>query len=355
MTETGHLTASSCVTPGWASLRRGAHSYVGLVGVLGLVLAGSAAHAQDSSSPLPDPDEFLRRVRESPLADRIDLSSYTFVVRQTETPRAKPEDAKTEVFRVFPAADARRTEWQLLSVDGEPVPKEKLEEQDRKRRESEARRARELAKQGLTEREKRRDEWEEGSRDSAEVFDDIIDVFEFRLVRREMLDGHSAIVVTATPRPAAKPRTREGKILKKARGQLWISERDHKVMRAEVETLEDVTVGLGLVGRLHKGSNASVQFRKIDDEIWLPHAMRLRYSGRRFLFRTFDLETVLEYSEHQKRWCPTRLPKLGSRPAVDEPGVPAPGPDGPHARPPPTPEFLQRGRPRSPLKPRSHR
>ena len=45
-------------------------------------------------------------------------------------------------------------------------------------------------------------------------------------------------------------------------GRVWISESDHELARVEVEAVDNVSIGLGLLARLHKGSTLSFERRR---------------------------------------------------------------------------------------------
>ena len=283
----------------WRGRRR--YRRLGVVVAAGLLFVSTTrAAAQDGDRPLPEPAAFLEQVRAHALTDRLLLSQYTFIAKRTEVPNGQPEKARTEVHQIFPAADPDETYRRLLTVNGEPLSEKEIEKQDRTRREQLAERARQLADEAVSERDRRLQDAAEARSDEQELFEDILAIFEFRMVRREILDGHPTIIVSFTPRRDAKPRTSRGKLFSKARGHLWVSENDHKVARLEGETMEDGTIGWGLVGRLHKGSTMAFQYRKIDEEVWLPVRARFSLSGRALLFRTFKVEILTEYFEHKK-------------------------------------------------------
>jgi hypothetical protein len=65
-----------------------------------------------------------------------------------------------------------------------------------------------------------------------------------------------------------------------------------------VQAIDDVSVGWGLVGRLHKGSRIVVERQRLGRQ-WLPWRLTFEASGRTLLFRTFDLNVVTEFSEYK--------------------------------------------------------
>ena len=154
-----------------------------------------------------------------------------------------------------------------------------LEADDRKHqtRVLDALRKREHESAGDRTKRERRASWEK--QEEEDTLDNLMRVFSFTLVERHVRDGRPMIVVAFAPRPDAAPRTDDGKLMKKVKGRAWVSEPDYEVARVEFEMLQDVSLGV-ILGKLYKGTTASVERCKVDDEVWLPAEARFNGSGR---------------------------------------------------------------------------
>ena len=86
---------------------------------------------------------------------------------------------------------------------------------------------------------------------------DVINTLQFKVQGRAMHDGVPAIVVTFTPKPDAKPETRQGRIAQKFAGTVWIDEAAMEVMRVEAKAIDDISFGYGLIARLGEGTVAT--------------------------------------------------------------------------------------------------
>jgi hypothetical protein len=104
----------------------------------------------------------------------------------------------------------------------------------------------------------------------------------------------------------------EGDWMKKVRVRAWVSEADYQVVKAEAEVIDDITVGWGIIGRLHKGSHGMFERRKVNDEVWLPLRERFTATGRSLLFRTFSVDALTTWSDYRKR-SRDEGTRLGSR------------------------------------------
>jgi hypothetical protein len=132
------------------------------------------------------------------------------------------------------------------------------------------------------------------------LINDAFAVFEAKVAGRETVDGRTLLVATLTPRERAETKTREGKWMKKFAGTIWVSESDYQIARIEMTALDTITIGWGLVGRVHEGSRLTFVRRKVNDEVWLPAEMRFQAKGRTLVFRGFQFDTITTYSDYKK-------------------------------------------------------
>ena len=119
------------------------------------------------------------------------------------------------------------------------------------------------------------------------------------MVRREAVDGHDTIFATLTPKPDARPQTDDGKVMRHFKARAWISESDYELVRVEIEAIDDLSFGLGLLARVHKGTVATYERRKVD-ESWLPKQVTWTASARVLLVRRLRLRGVSEFSNYRK-------------------------------------------------------
>jgi hypothetical protein len=263
------------------------------------LLAQPRLVAQDR--PLPDPAVLSARVRANVRSDRELQSHYTYLERRADIQVSKLGKVSTgpsKLYQVYPGAEEIKTYRRLIEVDGKPVSKAELDEQDRERRREVLDEAARRAHESPRDREKRLARREQARRDEQQVIDDLFQIYSFTIVGRQSIDGHSAIAVDFVPKANVVPRTDEGQLMKKIKGRVWVSEDDYQVARVQAEMLDDISV-LGFLGKLYKGTTASFQRRKVNNEIWLPFEARFDGTGRA-LIRKFRVGTVIQYSNYQR-------------------------------------------------------
>ena len=263
----------------------------------------SFATLSGQQRPLPNPDEFLRETRKHLQTDSVLTSSYSYLetrkeLRLDSNGRAVGESVK--VFESYPGLPGEGRWERLISEDGKPVPPEELAKQDRERQKRAEEYARRLAAQPAKTAADQRREWEQRQRETARSADDIFRVYSVRMVGRETLDGHDTIAFVLTPRPDAKPQTREGGIMTHFVVRAWVSETDYELAKVEAEAVETVPFALGLLARLHKGSRLVFERRKVNGEVWLPARASYMGSARVALVKTIRRGGSSEFSNYKK-------------------------------------------------------
>ena len=280
---------------------RGARIAFWFVGALGVIqLMGAArAYCQDLSQPLPELSSFLQEVRRNLRSDRLLLSQYTYLEKDTELRLDTDGNAvKTEVkvYEVYPALEQAKTYRKLISTNGKPLHRDEIERQDRdyeaKIRSAASRAGSDARKQQAAEAEARRKD--------EEVIDEAFRLYEISLVGRENLLGGAAIVLEFKPRSGFSPKTDPGKLLKKLEGRAWINEQDQQLVRVEARLVDTLAFGLGILARFQKGAGVFYERRRVNDEIWLPAEYRFTGAGRLFLLKKVRIDAREQYSDYKK-------------------------------------------------------
>jgi hypothetical protein len=250
----------------------------------------------------PDPIAFVQKVRQAIRFDYELQSGFTYIEERRDvriSKLGKVEVGPLRTFEVHPSARPGRTYKRLIAIDGKPLPPEELARRDREHREHiTSIEARERS-ESRGERAKRLKEEKESFAERNAILDDALAVYEPRFEGRDVIDGQSVFVMTLTPRTHARVRTREGRWMKNFEGRVWIAEADRQIAKVEMHAVDDVTIGWGILGRVHEGSRFAFE-RRWFDGAWLPAQVEFDASGRTLLFRKFDLDLVTTYSDYRR-------------------------------------------------------
>jgi hypothetical protein len=249
---------------------------------------------QNVSKPLPDFQSFMAEARKKMRTDNQVLSQYTYTEKRTSTQvdsKGKTTKTTVDTFEVFPGS-LERVEYRRQTVKkGVPVSAKDLEKQDR-----------EYEKENRKPPEERRKALAKEKREDEAFIDDLFGVYETSFVRREDSGGRPTIVVDFRPRPRStyKIKSDDGKYLRHFMGRVWFDENDHEGVRLEIEAIEPVNIGFGLLAKLQKGARITTERKKFNDEVWLPVKAEVSIDLRLMLLKGLRIRQLLEFSDHKK-------------------------------------------------------
>jgi hypothetical protein len=232
---------------------------------------------QDLGAPLPDSNTFISEFRKTLRSDDELLRNYTFAERETraETDRSgNPKKTEIDIYQVAP--DRGQLYRRLISRNGVPLNQSQLDEEDRDQK---------MKKQ-------------DAPRDDAKIRDELFEIYDIEMQRREMIEGSRAVVLSFRARPGYKPQSKLANFLIHISGRVWVNESDHQLIRLDAEVVDPVSYGWFL-GSLDEGTRLIAERRKFSKEVWLPVKLDIQKS-QRVLVKGVHLHEVHEYSEHKK-------------------------------------------------------
>ena len=226
------------------------------------------------SRPLPDEETFFAATRENlARANRLQ-NGYAYKERRTElhmNPFGRIGTGGVQLYEVTPGPDPSVYFRRLLERDGKPVTDGRPERQERR-----------VRTQGRS------------------AVEDTVATLQFAIDRRERIDGRDAIVIRFEPRPDADPETREGRMAKVFKGQIWVDEQAREVVRVEAIAIDDLSYGFGLLARLNEGTVVTLTRAPVEGGIWLPTSIRFKGQGRALLVRRLNIDYVIEWFDYRR-------------------------------------------------------
>jgi hypothetical protein len=266
--------------------------------VVALVLT-AALLAQER--PLPDFNTFAAQVKKHLATDEERQSSYTYTERRTEQKvdsSGRPTGESVKVYEVYPGLPGQERYRRLIEEDGRRIEPEKLARRDRDRQQDVDSYVK--AQSSELQRQKTAREHEKARLRRSAAIDDLFRIYDIRMIRREPIDGHATILATLDPKAGVRPQTDDGNIMRNFKARAWVSESDYELVRIEIEAISDLSFGMGLLARVHKGTFATFERRKINNEAWLPAKVTWTASGRVLLLRRLRLRGTSEFSAYRK-------------------------------------------------------
>jgi hypothetical protein len=253
-----------------------------------LILASATA----ASAPI-DAREVVRRAVAADERNWKLARNYTFSERVNlryldSQGRVKSQEASLHDVMLLDGSPYRR----LVARDGRPLP---LGE-EKKERDELSRSIAERRDQTAAQRAQRLAQYDNRPEWQREAWHELPEAFDFRLTGEEVLDGRRMYAIEATPRQGYRPRSITAKMLAHLQGKLWVDKLDYHLVKADVEVVDTISVGLFLI-RVSKGSRATFEQARVNDEVWLPRHLRAYVSARLGLLKVLILEQEITYSE----------------------------------------------------------
>jgi hypothetical protein len=251
--------------------------------------------------PLPDFNTFAVQVKKRLATDEERQRSYTYIERRTEQKvdsAGRQTSESVKVYEVYPGLPGEERYRRLIEENGQRIGPDKLAQRDRDRQQDVDSYVK--AQSSESQRQRVAREHEKARLRRSAAIDDLFRIYDIRMIRREPIHGHDTIVATLDPKRDVRPQTDDGKIMRNFKARAWISESDYELVRIEIEAIDDLSFGMGLLARVHKGTIATYERRKVNNEVWLPAKVTWTASGRVLLLRRLRLRGISEFSGYRK-------------------------------------------------------
>ena len=300
--------AVAVFAPGRARARRRCAWAVILVLVAGMGLAAQGTPRVEPVTFSPaEAAQLLARIRQGLMRDRELEAQYTYLEKRREVKLSKLGKVSlgnVRTFEVYPSIEPGRTYKRLVAVNDVPLPAAELARRDAAHRQRLEAEMKTLSGETPAQRGAREQRHAARMARQRREVDETFDSFRYTVEGREPLDGHARplLRVAMTPRKEFRATSDNDfvKYAKKFKGYAWVDEADGQVVRIRLEAIEPLSLGWGIIGRVHKGSVAMFERRKVNGEVWLPWRARLDVTGRVALFRRFDIETETVWWDYKK-------------------------------------------------------
>jgi len=246
-----------------------------------------------------DAADIIRRSVERDATNFERFRNYTFLERVEERRYGRNGNLSSKEIQTFEfMVLGGRPYGKLVERDDKPLPeKEARKEQEKVDREL-AKRQRESASDKAKENQNR-DEQRRYLREVPEAFD-------LTLQGSGEIGGRPVWIIGAQPKPGYKPKLKRAEILSKLRGKIWVDQADYQWVKAEVEVMQPISFGWGLL-RLARGSILNFDQVRVNEEVWLPAHIRLRADARLAYLRNLREELDITYRDYKKFQADSRI------------------------------------------------
>ena len=260
--------------------------------------------------PVPVSPEFLRKMRGAIRYDDDLQQAYTYTERRRDvkiTGLGKVTVGPMRTFEVYPSNKPGRTYKRLIAVEGKPLPADELARRDEEHRRNVIAEMERDKNESPSARNARLAKEAQERRERDQIVNDAFAIFQASVAGRDVIDGQDVLVLWIEPRKNVSPKTREGGFMKKFHGKLWVTEAGGDIVKLDLTAFDDISVGMGFVGRVHEGARLEFARRRVNDETWLPASSHISAKGRTLLFRPFTFDVRTDYQDYKKFSVETKV------------------------------------------------
>jgi hypothetical protein len=241
--------------------------------LFGLLSVGGMSRGACAAESLPAASNLLHRVieRARAVAQAGETNLYTYD-KKSVTEELDEEE------RVVKSTEKL---YRVELIGGLPFPRlVKIQGRDLSAKELEKENQREKA---FRERVSRVDMNKKARRKEGLATPELIERFDFRVVRREEIEGRATLMMTFTPRTQAPDKTMEDKIFGRVFGTVWVDEQEAEVTKLDAGVRGPVPLGwFGAVGSLHK-FQATLERARMPDGVWVNRKSSFWIAARKLL------------------------------------------------------------------------
>jgi hypothetical protein len=276
------------------------------------VVAGSGAQER----PLPEAEALFRAVRENLVRAERETHLYTYKERRTDihtNPFGRLGTGGVSIFEVYPSPMRRLVYRRLIEKDGMPIPAAEIAEQDREYRARVAAVQKETAARGPADQRVLEGEAQGARERRQRAVDDVVETLTFKVKGRVTRKGVPSIAITFTPRPDARPSTRQGRIAQKFTGTIFVDERVNEVTGLEATSIGDISYGYGIVARLGEGTAVTLVREPVEGNLWMPTRLTMKGQGRALVVRRLVIDFAIDWFDYQRLPIESLAPFVDSR------------------------------------------
>jgi hypothetical protein len=258
-----------------------------------------------------DATEIIRRSVDRDAYNYERLKNYTFLERTEERRYDRNGNQKfTEIETYEILILVGRPYGRLVERDDKPLSaKDTNKEQQKLDKELESRR-----------RESERDQANQ-DKDHAEqrrFLREVPDAFNLTLKGSEELSGRPVWVIDAQPKVGYRPKAKRADLLTKIRGTIWVDQQDYQWVKADVEVIDAISVGLGLL-RIAPGGSLGFEQVRVNDEVWLPSRVKVVADARLVYLKKLRAELDVTYRDYKKFQTDSRIVGAEETPPLELP------------------------------------
>lgn len=227
---------------------------------LAVLLISAAALYAGQPNGVDAPD-IIRKSVAVTQANWKEAPNYAFVERDITSKKDRPKTAQTYEVLMIEGSPYNK----LIAVNGHPLSKEEEQAEDQKLQTVVSNRKHESAR----DRRRRIAKYQRERHQDEAMMREMVNAFNFRLVRETTVDGRDVYEFAATPKPGYVPPTRDTKVLTGMKGTLWVDKQTCQWVKVEAQVTRPVSF-FGFIAKVGPGTRFELEQEPVTANLWMP-------------------------------------------------------------------------------------
>ena len=122
------------------------------------------------------------------------------------------------------------------------------------------------------------------------------DAFIYRMEGVEPCASGRCYRLSFTPNAKWQPPDMESEFFRGVEGEVWISQSAERLTRLEARFVADVSIGMGIVGKVYKGGTVTLEETDVGGNDWELTRMTMHVTGKVFLVKSMSYQMTQEAS-----------------------------------------------------------
>jgi len=101
------------------------------------------------------------------------------------------------------------------------------------------------------------------------------------------------------PNPDFHPPDREAEVYHGMEGELWLDQGQERIVKLDAHLIEDVNFGWGILGKLYKGGNLSIEQKDVGHHHWEATLLKLNLTGMALMVKPLSFQTTETSTDFQ--------------------------------------------------------
>ena len=227
---------------------------------------------------------------------------YSFIDREVQGKRGNIQPGKTYEVLMIDGSPYNK----LLAVGSVPLSKQKQAAEQQKLEAETNKREHESA----AERDQRVAKYLRERKQDHRMLTEMISAFDYTLVGEATVDGRKVWVLKASPKPGYVPHNREGKMLQRMRGTLWVDQATYQWVKVQADVVQPVSM-YGFIAKVKPGTRFELEQAPVSGAVWMPKQFSVVVKAKALGIRNENSRDEDTYSSY-KRMMPPKSSQLSA-------------------------------------------